>query len=990
MSHIRRTPLVLALVCLLSLTSLGAAPDPPGAKVPITMADILAWKSINGPVLSHDGKWLAYRLSPTEGDSEVVVRQTQGEKEYRFGCGDVSAVAGGAGGPAGPGGRSSDSLAFSGDSAWVAFSVAPTKKEAAQLRKQRKPLQDRVALVDLATGKDVQFPRVRRFAFAGGRSGWLALLKYQADAGGSAGATPGSAAGGTGGPGASAGSGSAASDRPKGADLILRELPTGNELNVGNVADFAFDKPGRWIAWTTDAQDQSGNGVTARNLETGVQVLLDGGKAWYERPTWTEKGDGLAALKGTEDKAYKDKLYALVAFTGFEGAKPARVVYDPVGDKGLPAGMTISPDRNPEWSEDLSAVVLGLHAIKKKDDIAEAKPAAHPADDKADAAKAEADPDEKPDLVLWHYQDRRLQTQQQVEEDRDKRFSFVAVYRPATRKLVRLADDTLREVQATPRSRWAVGLDTMPYELGASMDGRRYQDVYIVDLQTGDRRLAVRKVRGSVVPSPDSSRVLYFEDGHYFAYEAATGKTTNLTAALPTSFIDDRDDHNVTKPPVPPIGWSNDSQAVLLSDGWDIWQVPVSMGPATNLTVTGRKEQVRYQRRLVLDRDEKGIDLGQALYVSTFGEWTKKGGVARIEPGKPGAQQLLWDDAQFNRVMKAKSAETFVYSRETYKEPPDLYVADAWLKVGRKVTALDAQMARVSWSAGSMLVEYTPDEKTMRNRKLQGALFLPADYQKGKPYPTLVYIYERLSQDYNRFFVPTANGFNKSVYTSNGYAVLMPDITYKLNDPGRSAVWCVVPAVKAAVATGVVDATKVGLQGHSWGGYQTAFLVTQTNTFAAAIAGAPLTDMVSMYSLIYKNSGNTNQAIFESSQGRFLGGYWDNWDAYYRNSPVFFARNVRTPLVILHNDKDGAVDFTQGVEYFNTLRRIGKPVWMLEYLGENHGLRKPANMQDYTVRMREFFDHYLKGVTAPAWLKQGVSRLDIEDHLRERAKLIGK
>jgi dipeptidyl aminopeptidase/acylaminoacyl peptidase len=195
-----------------------------------------------------------------------------------------------------------------------------------------------------------------------------------------------------------------------------------------------------------------------------------------------------------------------------------------------------------------------------------------------------------------------------------------------------------------------------------------------------------------------------------------------------------------------------------------------------------------------------------------------------------------------------------------------------------------------------------------------------------------------------------------------------------------------VPAVKAAIATGIVDPKRIGITGHSWGGYQTAFLVTQTDLFAAAVAGAPLTNMVSMYSLIYKNTGGTNQPIFESSQGRFKGGYWDNWDAYYRNSPVFFAKNVKTPLMILHNDKDGAVDFTQGIEYFNTLRRLDKPVVMLQYKGENHGLAKPANQRDYARRMREFFDHHLMGKPAPAWLKEGVPHLKMDEHLEERSK----
>jgi dipeptidyl aminopeptidase/acylaminoacyl peptidase len=455
---------------------------------------------------------------------------------------------------------------------------------------------------------------------------------------------------------------------------------------------------------------------------------------------------------------------------------------------------------------------------------------------------------------------------------------------------------------------------------------------------------------------------------------------------VPTSFIDTENDTNIVKPPTGVIGWASDSRSVLLHDNWDVWQIPVSgTAPAINLTVNGRKESIRYQNRFALeppqDRD-KGIDLGKPIYLRAYGEWTKKGGIARIDPGKAGVQMVLWGDAAFTRLAKAEKADRFVYTRETVTEPADLYVTDAAFGPGTRLTDQRPQVAGFTWSPGSVLVNYTSD----KGDKLQAALFLPANYAKGKAYPTVVNFYERMSQTANTFANPSANGFNRSVYTSNGYAVLVPDIAYRVNDPGMSAVWCMVPAVKAAIATGIVDPAHVGITGHSWGGYQTAHLVTQTDIFAAAVAGAPLTNMVSMYSLIYKNSGGTNQAIFESSQGRFKGGYWDNWDAYYRNSPVFFAKNVKTPLMILHNDKDGAVDFTQGVEFYNTLRRLQKPVIMLEYVGENHGLRKPSNQRDYTVRMKEYFDHYLMGAPAPDWLTKGVPRLKMEEHLKERAK----
>jgi len=979
---------LLALAIAVAVVSAGAVSSPPAAaKRPMQLADVLAWKNINTAVVSNDGRWFAYRLSPIEGDSEVVVRQTQGDKEYTFGVGDIRGGAGGGGRGGAPAAVSS--LAFSDDSKWAAFSIAPTRREAAQLRRQRRPAQNKVGLLNLETGNEVRFDKVRRFAFSGEKATWIALLKYGPEGPGG-GASPAAAppAGGRGGAASAT-----AEERPKGADLILHELSSGAELNVGNVAEFAFDKTGKWLAFGIDAQDKSGNGLDVRNMETSVVTPLESGKASYERITWTEKGDALAVLKGTEDKRYQDKVYAVVAFSGFASVSPQKVAYDPATDKTFPEGMSVSPARSPQWTEDLSGVTFGIHNLKKADPKPEPRTEAAGEDAaQTPPARAAADgaDEEKPDLVIWNWQDPRLQSQQQVQEEADKNFSYLSIYLVKDKKFIRLADEQVRSVTPAPKDRWAIGIDVRDYQLEASLSGRRYQDVYVIDLQTGSRKLALKKASYYSGPSTDGAKLLYYDDGNYYVYDIASGRSANITRTVPTSFINTEDDHNVVKPPQRSLGWTKDGDAVLLSDGWDIWKVPMS-GSAVNLTVNGRKDGIRYRRILSLDPDEKGYDLSAARYIDMYGESTKKGGVARLEPGKAGVQALLWDDAAFSRVVKAKSADLYLYTRETCKDPPDYYVADASLAGGKKITALDKQVEAFDWSSGSQIVEYSATlGKGGAVKKLQGSLFLPANYEKGRSYPTLVYIYEKLSQEQNRFVAPSANGFNKSVYTSNGYAVLQPDISYRVNDPGMSAVWCVLPALRAAIATGVVDARRVGLQGHSWGGYQTAFLVTQTDMFAAAVAGAPLTDMVSMYSLIYKNTGGTNQAIFETSQGRFRGGYWDNRDAYYRNSPVNFAKNVTTPLIILHNDKDGAVDFTQGVEYYNTLRRLGKKVVMLEYPGENHGLARPANQQDYTVRMKEFFDYELMGKAAPDWWSKGVPRLEMEDHIKQRLEQLKK
>jgi acetyl esterase/lipase len=515
-----------------------------------------------------------------------------------------------------------------------------------------------------------------------------------------------------------------------------------------------------------------------------------------------------------------------------------------------------------------------------------------------------------------------------------------------------------------------------------NLDGRQFRDVYTVNLATGERKLALKKNRWIYGPSPDGTKVLYYENKHFHVLDLATGQTRNITAGVPANFVNVEDDHNIVDPPRPAWGFSADSRFVLINDGYDVWQVPVAQGTAVNLTVNGSRDGIRHRTRFNLDPDDRGIDLSEPIYVDVYGEWTKKNGFGRIDPGKPGVKNLTWEDASFGRLMKARKADVIVYSKETRADTPNFYATTVAFGPAKKISDVYPDQKNFHWSGDAMLLNYTSD----KGRKLQGSLFLPANYEKGKQYPMVVYIYERLTQGHNTYARPTSNGFNRSVYTSNGYAVLMPDITYHVNDPGMSAVWSVVPAVKAAIATGIVDPKKVGIQGHSWGGYQTSFLVTQTDIFAAAVAGAPLTNMISMYSLIYKNTGGTNGAIFESSQGRFTSGYNDNWEAYARNSPVYHAQNVKTPLMILHNDQDGAVDFTQGIEYFNTLRRMDKPVILLEYPGENHGLARPANQQDYTVRMKEWFDHYLKGEPAPDWMKEGIPRLKMDEHINERLK----
>ena len=946
------------------------------AKRPLSLDDLLSWKGIRSPTLSNDGRWMAYLLAPNEGDAEFVLRGTAaGATETRVAIGEPP----GGFGPA-------TNVAMSGNNRWVAYTMYPKAEDAKKARKDRRTLPTRVGVIELSTGAKREFERVRSFRFAGDRSNTLALQLMPPDA------PPGA-------PGAAPAPTGAAS----GSVVQLVDLTGGAPITLAGVGEFSFDESGQLMAYTIDQRDMLGNGVQVRDLSSGVVRALDGEKAMYRRLTWADSGDALAVIRSIADSATKDTLSTILGWTHV-GTKATTAVTINEKSAGITNSLVVSADRAPKWNDAQSVLYFGLREPHPAPPVSTGAPLAGGTGPNAPAPGAGAggqvaparQDDETPSLILWHWKDPRLQSAQQVQETVDRAFSHLAAWHLASPKVVPLSDDNLRSVTVANGDRWAFGTDLVPYERQASVDGRQLRDLYAIDVTTGARNIVAKGVQnpagggfgggGAQVFSPDGQRAVWYDDGHWNLYDFAAKTSRRITDGVAAVFWNDEDDHNVVKPPAaPPFGWSRDSRFVILRDNWDLWRIPVAGGAAVNLTGNGKASGTRYQGRVGAAPRERGIDLTRPLFVETYGERSKKEGLVSVDAQRGGARVLAWEDAKVD-YRKARDADVWAYTRQTFVNFPDFYAADAGLANPRRLTTANPQQADVAWSAGARLIDYQCDNNGDR---LQGALFLPAGYEEGKKYPTLTYIYEKLSQGFHAYAQPNATRYaNPSVYTSRGYAYFMPDITYKLDDPGRSAVWCVVPAVKAAIASGIVDSSNVALQGHSWGGYQTSFITTQTNIFKTAIAGAPLTDMVSMFSSVYWNSGNTNQGIFISSQGRFRSSYAKDPDAYLRNSPNRFADKLSIPFMILHNDRDGAVDFNQGITYYNTLRELGKDVVLLEYVGENHGLARPINQKDYAVRMLEWFDHFLQGKPAPEWLQEGVPRLQMEEHLRSRKPLL--
>ena len=677
----------------------------PNSLRPLQFSDAAAWRSIRSSALSPDGKWFGYSAGPAEGDTEVVLRATTGDQETKWQAGRGSGVP-----------------VFSRDSRWFAFTVSVRSKREGPTKAPTGPPRSgssKAVLVNIASGDKTEFEGVRRFAFSGEAAAHLALHFSPAEAAPSS--TPN--------PGPTPGPSSPPSPSSTGTDFLLHDLRSGAQLNFGNVADFAFDKKGRWLVLIIDSPGKMGNGVQLYDLTTGVLTPLDTGKAEYRGLTWTEKGEGFTVLKGVEDPRYADKLYSVLGFTAI-GPKAKKTVFDPRSDSGFPKEMTISPNRTASWTDDLTSITFGIHALKKKDEKAAPREIVR-RDDRAapkDGRLPEAGGKDKPDLVIWHWADERLQSQQQVQASSDKSFSYLAVFHVKDKKFVRLADDSLRQVSMVPQQRWAIALDSKPYQRRSTLDGRRYQDVYVVDPQTAARRKVLTKNRWYYGPSPDGSHFLYFADGHFRTCELATGKTFTITEGVPTSFVDTEDDHNVDRPPTRFLAWAKDSDAVLLSDGWDLWKVGVHGGQAANLTADGKSEAVRYRGIISFDRDQKGIDLSKPVYLSAHGEWTKKAGFARLAPGKPGAERLRWDDAEFATLMKARDADVFVCTRETFKDCPDYYATDAELKESRRLTRTNTQQEKVAWCSGARLIDYT----SAKGEKLQARFSSPPTIRRGR------------------------------------------------------------------------------------------------------------------------------------------------------------------------------------------------------------------------------------------------------------------
>ena len=757
--------------------------------------------------------------------------------------------------------------------------------------------------------------------------------------------------------------------RQDAADLILRNLDTAAERTFEDVVEYAFAKDGKALMFAVAAKNEDSNGVfhVVPGNDAAPMALL-AGKGKYTRPTFDRLEKQLVFLSNHADgKQFKAYWWDRQASAATE--LPA---------DGLAAGYVLADRGQASFSFDGTRIFLPTMT------------AANLA--RASSPAAAASTDDKVLADLWHWKDDYIQPMQKVRAAQERIRTYRAVYHIAERKLVQLADGTMPTATPSDNGRLAIGSDDRKYRSMVDYDGS-YADLYLVDTFTQQRTPLIEKFRGNALWSPKQNYAMAFKKGDWWSIRISDGFMTNLTSTLGQKFANELNDLPAEAQSYGNAGWTRDGAAVLLYDMYDVWYVPADGKSAARRLTQGREQKLQFRVTMLDGRgagpgfgpaaaalddeqeDERGIDPAKPMYLRAEHQETRDTGIFKMASLNANPERLIYGPRAYRIVGKAKNADVVLVTASTFHDEPNLHVTDSSFQKQRQVTNANPQKDQLLWGTGELLWFKNGD-----GVPLQAALYKPENFDPNKKYPLMIYIYERLSQGVNQFVRPApGTSINISYYVSNGYLVLTPDIVYTIGSPGQSALKCVMPAITEVVSRGYVDEKSIGIQGHSWGGYQIAYMLTRSNRFRAAEAGAPVGNMTSAYNGIRWGTGLPRQFQYEKTQSRIGGTLWDNPLEFVENSPVFRANHVTTPLLILQNDDDDAVPWYQGIELFMSLRRNGREAYLFDYNGEKHGLRRRHNQKDYTVRMQQFFDHYLKDGPTPQWMEKGIPYIDREE-----------
>ncbi len=905
------------------------------------------WQSIGEKMISNDGKWIVYTVCPQVGDTTLILQSADGKykKEVE---------------------HSKDAL-ITQDSRFVVFRIRPMYKDLREAwiqkgkvnggkDKQLEIPKDSLGIIELGKEEIYKIAGIKNFKTPEKAAGWLA---YQQE------------------------SKKDSSKNNKTAEdpgLVLRNLYGGNEMVFKNIKDYYFNKSGRKLLLLSakDPKDSlSYPAVLLYDLSLNVTDTLSRGGNDFRNFTMNDDGSQVAYL-AERDAAPKalQKFYKLWYFK--EGMDSAVLVADK-NSPGMMLGMTVSEFSHPNFSKSGNRLFFGTAPIEPPKDTSLID---------IDLVKVD----------IWNYKDDYLQTVQTnpARLRNDLQRNYLAVYDLRTNMLIQLGSEKIPQVIQTKEGDGDIfiGVTDFGKRIESQWTGDTKKDIYAIHVNTGSKTLIRKDLRGMIYPSVTGRYIMWYDRPakNYFTWEYRPGDTSgadkaikNITAKIKAPLWDVEFDTPDYPFPYGVMGWQEDDSSVYIYDQYDIWKVDPSgkKDPQNFLgKLSGRKSRV-ITRYIAADPDQKYIDEKKGLLVRLFNDLNKKSAlnVFMASPDKF-YYTTGWDDRIYGQPVKAKDADEIIYTKESFRESPDLYVESdmkalsATSFTGGSVNWNDKQLSFINpqqkdynWGTAELF-----HWKTFKGKPAIGIVYKPENFDPKKKYPVICYFYERLDNTLNTYYAPSPirSAVNIPFFVSRGYVIFVPSIRYDIGHPGKSAYDYVASGAKALIARGFADPKNIAIQGHSWGGYQVAYLVTATNMFKAAWSGAPVANMTSAYGGIRWESGMNRQFQYEKTQSRIGGDLWSKFDLYLENSPLFHLKNVTTPLVIMANDNDGAVPWYQGIELFTAMRRLGKKVWMFNYNGEGHGLTVRKDKLDYQIRMQQFFDWILKGDLPARWITDGV------------------